>query len=81
MPQLTRLSLLWYLRLGVGFVGFVAAIGLFPALLIDNSPLAIVAFVTLFWSLVTVIVIELVRCLVMLMLFIARRTGLLTHHQ
>ena len=86
MRQLARLSLLWRLRLGVGFVGFLAGISFLTIALVggDDWPSGIdvtfvVAYLTVLISLLAIIAIELVRFLVFLLVFIGRRTGLLNH--
>jgi hypothetical protein len=78
-------TLLWRLRLVVALVGFLAAVILFGTLLIGvdpsdgwESPLR-VAFLTLWYSLMAIIALELLGCLVLLLLFIGRKTGLLNH--
>jgi hypothetical protein len=79
------LSLLWRLRLAVAFVGFLAAATLFGTLLIGVDPSdgwessLTVAFLTLWYSLMAIIALELLGCLVWLLLFIGRKTGLLNH--
>jgi hypothetical protein len=83
----TRLSILWALRLGLGFVGFLAGVILFFTLLLtprgdpgDVGEVAVlVAYTTLLLTIPAVIFIELLRGLYLFLMFIGRKTGLLNH--
>ena len=74
-----HLSPLWCLRLGVGFLGFVAAVSLVPGLLAGSDPVVIFGLFVPPLALATIIAIELIRALVLVARFIGCKTGLLSH--